>query len=137
MLHKTIKTAIPYAQELEQARIALGLPNSSHLALMVSNSLFSNPDAEVPVSQFVQTVENVTIVEGGVTEHERASEQLVNELAPLVQNHVAISRQIGALSKDFAETVQKYVNATPSEDPTSNFNIVKDELGDLSLPVRS
>lgn len=131
MLHKTIQTAIPYAQELEQARIALGLPNSSHLAMMVSNSLFSNPDAEVPVSQFVQTVENVTIVEGGVTEHERVSEQLVNELAPLVQNHVSLSRQIGSLSKDFAETVQKYVNATPSEDPTGNFNIVKDELGDL------
>lgn len=131
MLHKTIKTAIPYAQELEQSRIALGLPNSSHLAMMVSNSLFSSPDAEVPVSQFVQTVQNVTIVEGGVTEHERASEQLVNELVPLVQNHISIARQIGALSKDFAETVQKYVNATPSEDPTGNFNIVKDELGDL------
>lgn len=133
MLHKTIQTAVPYAQELEQHRISLGLPPGSHLAQMVSASLISNPEASVSSTHFIDNVRDVTVnnIGGGLTEHELTSEKLVDDLVPLLQAHLTMARQIGSLSKSFSETVQTYVSATPAEDPTGNFNIVKDELGDL------
>lgn len=131
MFHKAVQIAIPYAQELANKGITLGLPDNSHLALMVSNSLFSAPENTVPYSQFVETVQNVTVGAGTLTEHENISETLVEELAPLVQSHVSVARQIGALATSFAGVVQKYVEATPAEDPSGSFNIVTDELGNL------
>ena len=131
MFHKTLRLAIPYAQQLNQQGITLGLPQNSHLGSVLRFSSLDNPNAFTPVEDFIEGVRYATEIDGSISEHENFIGSLVDDLVPLVQNHIRISREVGALSTKLAEVVSKYYQSAPFIDASSNFNIIKDDVADF------
>lgn len=124
-------SAIPYAQMLAQKGISLKLTNASHLSQGLT---FSRPDSPKPfttVSEFIDGVTSVIQMEQGVTEHQVFISNMVDEIAEPVKNHVAVARQIGALTSEFESKVRNYAAEASDQTAVGSFDIVKDELGPL------
>lgn len=128
MFSKTLLQSIPYAQQLESKRIHLSIPAQSPLGALMSYSSADNPEAFEATEDFLTKVDNVTIMEGGLSEHDHFTATLVDELVPLVQSHIRVSREIGQMASELVNQVTGYVNSVPAKDASGEFNVVKDEV---------
>lgn len=131
MFSNTLRTSIPYAQQLQNQRIRLALPSQSALGVLMTYSSADNPQANEPIEMFLGRIDNVTVVQGSLTEHDHAMCTLVDELIPLTESHIRMSRHIGQLATELANNVRRYVESAPAIDASGEFNIVKDETAGL------
>lgn len=127
MFSKTLLTAVSYAKQLEAQRIRLAIPGQSPLGVLMSYSAADNPKASDTVECFIDRVSDVTVMRGGSSEHDSVIATLVDELAPLVQSHIRVAREIGQLASELSENVRRYAESVPSTDASGEFNIIKDE----------
>lgn len=131
MFSNTLRASIPYAQQLESQRVRLAVPSQSALGTLMTYSSVDNPQANEPVNVFLSRVDNVTVVQGDMTEHDHVTSTLVDELVPLAENHVRMARHVGQLATELANNVRRYVEAAPAIDASGEFNIIKDETAGL------
>lgn len=131
MFSKTVKAALSFGQQLESQGVRLVLPQQSPLGVLMMHSALDNPKAMMSTEEFLGQVDFATMIEGSLSEHQSATLTLVDELAPLVQSHIRMSREIGQSAIALAEGVRKYVESSELETATGQFNIKKDETPSL------
>lgn len=131
MFTKTLQSTISYANLLETQGIRLNIPGQSPLSVLMSYSAADNPQVYEPANNFIERIKNVTVMKGGMTEHDNAISTVVEELVPIVTTHIRVAREIGQIATSLADTVQRYVDAAPAVDASGEFNIIKDEIHNL------
>lgn len=131
MLHKNIPVAATYADILASKGIVLTLPPQSALSSLLTYSSPDHPKQTMSVQEFSEQIEFATTMTGATSEYDSAIETMVSELEPLVKDHIATARLVGAEAKSYAEKVAQYAAAYSPEDPSSDFNIVKDDFGPI------
>lgn len=127
MFSKTLLTAASYAKQLETQRIRLTIPGQSPLGILMSYSSVDNPQASESIESFIARVDDMTFLPGGTSEHQSVINTVVDELAPLVQSHLRVAKEIGQMAVELSENVRRYVESVPSVDASGEFNIIKDE----------
>lgn len=128
MFSNSVATAIVYAKHLEEKKIRLSLTGQSHLGVLMSYSSPDNPQVIETEESFIDRISDVVINKGGTSEHEMAISTIVDELAPLVQGHIRVAKEIGQMAGELSESVKKYLEGVPTNDASGAFNIEKDEL---------
>lgn len=128
MFSKTVQASIPFAKQLEENNIRLSLSSQSPLSVLMTNSSLDNPKTLMGTTEFIQQIDYATVLDGSLSEHESSMMVLVDELAPLVQNHIRMAREIGQQAIALADVVRGYVESGTMETATSQFNIKKDEM---------
>ena len=131
MLHKTIPMAVPYAKALAEQGIRVAVPLNSDLGILMQHSVQDNPMATVPVSGFIQGVENAVMVTGQISDYEGYRESLIQELRGPVLQHIRMSQDIRGLAMSLSENVRNFAKNAQDSSATEKFMIVKDRLGDV------